>query len=437
MGARNVEEPKKSKIKKIKLDDIELINLDEETKKKKRQKKGEDDEEKIKLDGEVLKKNYERIRRKEENNKELFENLDPTVIDFVIQKLKEIVETLNVRTPKEKAVLLKLVFEKYEMLNDCNLSVTQAKDLYLLLEHDNIKALCQVSRGKNNPIKEMVENQKEKVLDKLIEAVNLEIQNVGNIEELEKLCEGLPIEILRKNNDKYKKYTEKINQKKSGLSKEKILAELEIVPENIIEIVRQLANGNLDVSSAARVIEKEAIENVKKADYDDFDEGVKIEKKKIHTQIKSILVEKAKDYCIKNPTLTVLNLKELTGDTLIESISSIIMNLVERKEYDKALEMCKFFEQKTKDDEINKYIEKIRTVIVNMEIGNMIIKGINIGDDKEIRERYFDTISKGLNQKGISLDEIPLGEITKDGTKMTLADIYYVSDKYTDKEREV
>ena len=37
MGARNVEEPKKSKIKKIKLDDIELINLDEETKKKKRQ----------------------------------------------------------------------------------------------------------------------------------------------------------------------------------------------------------------------------------------------------------------------------------------------------------------------------------------------------------------------------------------------------------------
>ena len=219
MGARNVEEPKKSKIKKIKLDDIELINLDEETKKKKRQKKGEDDEEKIKLDGEVLKKNYERIRRKEENNKELFENLDPTVIDFVIQKLKEIVETLNVRTPKEKAVLLKLVFEKYEMLNDCNLSVTQAKDLYLLLEHDNIKALCQVSRGKNNPIKEMVENQKEKVLDKLIEAVNLEIQNVGNIEELEKLCEGLPIEILRKNNDKYKKYTEKINQKKSGLSK--------------------------------------------------------------------------------------------------------------------------------------------------------------------------------------------------------------------------
>ena len=100
MGARNVEEPKKSKIKKIKLDDIELINLDEETKKKKRQKKGEDDEEKIKLDGEVLKKNYERIRRKEENNKELFENLDPTVIDFVIQKLKEIVETLNVRTPK-------------------------------------------------------------------------------------------------------------------------------------------------------------------------------------------------------------------------------------------------------------------------------------------------------------------------------------------------
>ena len=408
MGARNVEEPKKSKIKKIKLDDIELINLDEETKKKKRQKKGEDDEEKIKLDGEVLKKNYERIRRKEENNKELFENLDPTVIDFVIQKLKEIVETLNVRTPKEKAVLLKLVFEKYEMLNDCNLSVTQAKDLYLLLEHDNIKALCQVSRGKNNPIKEMVENQKEKVLDKLIEAVNLEIQNVGNIEELEKLCEGLPIEILRKNNDKYKKYTEKINQKKSGLSKEKILAELEIVPENIIEIVRQLANGNLDVSSAARVIEKEAIENVKKADYDDFDEGVKIEKKKIHTQIKSILVEKAKDYCIKNPTLTVLNLK-----------------------------MCKLFEQKTKDDEINKYIEKIRTVIVNMEIGNMIIKGINIGDDKDKRERYFDTISKGLNQKGISLDEIPLGEITKDGTKMTLADIYYVSDKYTDKEREV
>ena len=121
MGARNVEEPKKSKIKKIKLDDIELINLDEETKKKKRQKKGEDDEEKIKLDGEVLKKNYERIRRKEENNKELFENLDPTVIDFVIQKLKEIVETVNVRTPKEKAVLLKLVFEKYEMLNDCNL----------------------------------------------------------------------------------------------------------------------------------------------------------------------------------------------------------------------------------------------------------------------------------------------------------------------------
>ena len=193
----------------------------------------------------------------------------------------------------------------------------------------------------------------------------------------------------------------------------------------------------VSTSANARVIEKEAIENVKKADYDDFDEGVKIEKKKIHTQIKSILVEKAKDYCIKNPTLTVLNLKELTGDTLIESISSIIMNLVERKEYDKALEMCKFFEQKTKDDEINKYIEKIRTVIVNMEIGNMIIKGINIGDDKDKRERYFDTISKGLNQKGISLDEIPLGEITKDGTKMTLADIYYVSDKYIDKEREV
>ena len=66
----------------------------------------------------------------------------------------------------------------------------------------------------------------------------------------------------------------------------------------------------------------------------------------------------------------------------------------------------------------------------------MILKGINIGDDKDKRERYFDTISQGLNQKGISLDEIPLGEITKDGTKMTLADIYYVSDKYTDKERE-
>lgn len=431
-----MQEPKKQKPKKIKYNDIELINIDEENIKRKRQKKSEDDEEKSRQDSEILKKNREKIIKTEENNKELFENLDPAIIDFVIQKLKEIVETLDKRTPKQKALLLKLVLEKYEMLNDCNLTVTQAKDLYLLLEHDNIKALCQINKGKNNPIKDIIDQQKEKVLDKLVEAVNIEIQNVGNIEELEKLCEGLPIEILKKNNDKYKKYAEKINQKKSGLNKAKILAELEVVPENIISIVRQLALGNLDVLGAASVIEKEAIENVKKAEYDNFEEGVKLEKKKIHTKIKSILVEKAKDYCIKNPALTVLNLKELTGDTLIESMSSIIMNLVERKEYEKALEMCKYFEQKTKDEEINKYIEKIRTVVVNMEIGKMIISKINLEDDKEKRERYFDTISKEFNQKGILLEEISIGEIMNNGSKLTLADIYK-KEKIVNEEREV
>ena len=91
--------------------------------------------------------------------------------------------------------------------------------------------------------------------------------------------------------------------------------------------------------------------------------------------------------------------------------------------------VCDKFGGKDREKSIRDYVDRLRKEIRNAEIGDIILKGLNMEATPEEEKSYIELIERGLQRGNVNLRAIPLGK-SKDGLKdITLADIWPVDER--------
>lgn len=102
----------------------------------------------------------------------------------------------------------------------------------------------------------------------------------------------------------------------------------------------------------------------------------------------------------------------------------VIRNLIQRGEFKQARQICKSFSSKDKEGTMSRSIRILEREISSAEIGDLVLKGINMKSSEENDTQFFNLIKKGLQKGNVSLRSISLGK-SRNGLKdITLADIW-------------
>lgn len=194
------------------------------------------------------------------------------------------------------------------------------------------------------------------------------------------------------------------------------------VPKYLITIVEDLASGTIDIDAARKLIEIETKKKMESGTKNRFSLTREQEKEQVLMRIKNILIENK--YNIVDPENTILKIHELCGGNLADGMRVVIKNLIQRGEFKQARQICRSFYSRDKEGTMARSIRLLERDINSSEIGDFILKGINMKSNEESDSQFFNLIQKGLQKGNVSLKSIFLGK-SRDGLRdITLADVW-------------
>lgn len=340
-----------------------------------------------------------------------------------IEKIEEILKNNEGHSQKEIKELSKTIITELNKIEEYQLTVEQAEKLYYLI---NSKTLKEIELGNNEKkYNYRMSRNRKIILRKLTEAIDLVQSQTEEVEELKKLERKLTFEIQKNNQILIGTVKSKIENKILKINQQKAIDKIRNdVPENVELIIKSLAKGTLDINKADQIIEKEAEKRIESKLKNKFALTKEQEKNQILMQIRTGLMEKSEQYNIENPEKTIMLMEELNNGKIELAVRTVVKNLINRKEFEKAKEVCKKFSSKDKESSLSIYIRDLKKEIRNNEIGDFVLRGINMKGTPEEKSKFIELIEKGIRQKNINLDAVPLGK-SQDGLKnITLADIW-------------
>ncbi len=187
-----------------------------------------------------------------------------------------------------------------------------------------------------------LKNEQTIIANKYADAIIKMAENTNNLEELQRLSKEIPLQMainnplsigraktMLYNNITKLKQNEYINNYRS------------FVPKEIEKVILNISNKNFNVANALKIIEQEANNRVEEKPKTKFALTKEQEVIQILNQIKTIILEKqAEQYPIKNPQVAIENLLKMTNNDFNFSLSTVIHNLINRKEFDTANKIC-------------------------------------------------------------------------------------------------
>ena len=413
----------------IPIEDIKQCKLELEEKRK-------NDLNKKRSTKKVVKNNQpdSKIKQMRERYKKLFLSSDTTEfvqpieipqetvdkINIVITEIEEIVKTIKELPKKESRKEASTVLKQLKKIENDPLTIEQAEKLLSLMQSEKLGFL-KLNNADNIDI--YINKRKRKIVRKLAEAVDIAQSEIEDIEELKRLKKELTA-----NSQIDHIYVgvvkSRIENKISRLTQQKAINRIKNqIPKEIEDIIIDIAKGRLDISKANEIIEKEAQKRVNSKPQNKFTLTEEQEKRQILIQIKTILRENPEKYYIENPERTIMQVQELCGGELEQAISVVVKNLINIKDFNKAKGVCDNLYKKSKEGSFLIYIRRLKKQIRNGEIGDLVLKLINMNGSEEEEILYWNIIEKGLEKENIKLDTISLGK-SKDGLRtITLADV--------------
>lgn len=347
---------------------------------------------------------------------------DVELINSVIAEIEEIVEKIKELSKKERKEGASDIIAKLNKIEKYQLTIEQAEKLYYLLESETLKKLSLTSTDKTDYY---MNKNRRTILIKLSQTIDIAQAEIQDIEELKKLEKKITIKMQQNNPMILGTIKTKIRNKILKINQQKVSDKIRNdVPENIKSIIDELANGTLDIQEANRILDEEAIKKVESKPKNRFTLTEEQERRHSLIQIETILMEKPEQYNIENPEVTIMQIQELCNCGLDQAIRTVVKNLTSAKKFKKAKEVCDKFPSEDNEEQFNKYIMKLKKEIRNDEIGDMVLKGINMNGTYEEESAYFQLIEKGLKSGNIKLGAVSLGK-SQDGSKnITLADVW-------------
>jgi len=356
--------------------------------------------------------------KKEQENKELISENDKKIVDLEIKSINIILQKIEGKDLIHNRPNINDIHGKIKVIKKYNLTVEQAKKISDILLDDR---LCSI-----NGVNAYLKTIRSEIERKLTEAVSRELDEIDNIEELKtRYRENLKLvkidnAILRQSlSSKVQGKTYKMQME---LAAKKTHND---VSENIENILNQIVEGKLDIEEANKIIEQEAIRIINGRKGNKVLITQEQEENQIKYQIQKKIAEQYEKYPVKNPKESALLISELSNGGLGLSVRAIVDNLLGRKKFDEAKELCKSFLDRQYRDEINyKEIKNLRNKIRNYEVGDMVLRGLRSDWSKEEDEEYYKLIKKGIELENVELDQIVLGK-SKDGLRtVTLKSIW-------------
>ena len=354
-------------------------------------------------------------------------------VDEVINKIQEILDSMNGElTEKQERSKAFAILKEIRGISNYQLSIEQAEQLISVLQSSRIKNLKLTDY--NHKIQYSTSYGKEKAIvsRKYIQAIDMVQSETTDIEKLQILKKKLNSNPLR---DYYSAISvgvkSKINLKIEKDLNQTILNKIKNdISENILEIVRELSEGTLDIESANEIINEEAKRRVQSKVKNKFSLTEEQERNQILFQIRTALEERTEQYSITNPEMTIYQLHNLCGDSLNQSVSSVVENLINSRAFEQAKKVYAKFETESQTDEYSYSMESIRKKIRNAEIGDMVLRGIRENGNAKQDANYFELIEKGLRTANVKKRNISLGKSQSGLRNITLDDVW------PDKERE-
>lgn len=353
-------------------------------------------------------------------------------INSVIAEIEEIVESIKKLPKKERRKEVNEILPKLKQIEEYQLTIEQAEKLHYILQSEELKKL-------NSSITDKIDfymNRSRKiVIKKLAEAIDIAQAQSDELEELKGLERKLTMGMQQNNQIVVGAVKSRIGNKISKIIQQKAIDRIRNdVPEDIEFIIREIANGTLNIQIANKIIDKEAKKRVQKKPKTRFSLTEEQEKRQILIQIRTVLIEKSEQYHIENPEKTILQIQDLCGGELEQAIRTVVKNLTNVKDFERAKEVCNKFSSKDNESLLSVYIRKLKKQIRNDEISDIVLKGLNMNGTEREERTYFELIEKGIKMGNIKLGAISLGK-SQDGLRnITLADIW-VDENQKEKSR--
>lgn len=318
-------------------------------------------------------------------------------------------------TSRQKAAIE--ILDQTSKIKEYELTLEQAEKLCQLMEYINWANLGKKGNAINN-VKKSLETR-------LAQAVKKKADETNDIEQLEQLAKKITTKMQSRNQIGVAPIANEIKNKIEKLKMKSSIDRIRTaISPSIISIAESLANGTFDIQQANKAIDEEASKKVTDGVKTKFSLSQEQQRKQIILQIENQIMENASKCLLVNPDTTILQLQQLGVDEA-DAMRVVAKNLIERKEYQQAKRICEQF-SRLKDTEqyAQIYSRTLRNEIRNAELGDMVLKGINMRGTLQEEKKYWEKIEEGLKRGNIKLTSILLGKSQDDSRSITLADIW-------------
>lgn len=363
-------------------------------------------------------------KKSESNNIKTLSKEQEELIKSVVEEIEGIAKKMPELSIIEKRKNAMEILSKLTSIKEYPLTLEQAQKLYNIL---NQKEMNGLRSSRADKIDYMIVKEKAVLVKQLVEAIDILQSQTEEIEELEILEKKLTLNMQQYSQigvgnlrSKIENKISRIRQgKATNVAKSNVKKDEE---QSIKDIAKDIINGTLDVELATEIIAKEANKRMETKPKNKFAVTIEQEKRQILIQIKKVIMEGQLVYDIQNPETSIMQLSKLCGGELAQAINTVVENLISKKEYKIAKEICNKYASESK--EIYSYIRILASNIKRAEISDMVMRGINTKMSEAEDIQYFYKIEETIRKEKIKTTSISLGK-SEDGLRfITLADIW-------------
>ena len=358
---------------------------------------------------------------KNESYKVTSSSQEKEILEEVIKIIEEKIQEIRNLPKEEKRYGVYTILSELKKVQSYQLPIEYAERLYKLMKSEELKNLDTKSTDR---ISLRVNIARGNIINQFAKAIEGEINEIEIVEKLKELEKKLTLEMVKEKPILAGTVRTKISNRILEIQQQKAHERIrKNIPESVMLIIRDLINGNIDIKKANVTIDEEAKKNVKSKSNNKFSLTEQQERAQILIQIRTVIVEKAEEYIIKEPEKMVSQIQLLGGEFEL-AVRTVVKNLIARKDFEAAKSICKKFSSEDKSSEVARYIKSLRKEVRNAEIGDIVLKAINFEGTLEEERNYYELIEKGLKMGNVKLGAISLGT-NIDGTKnITMADVW-------------
>lgn len=259
---------------------------------------------------------------------------DMELIRKVITTVEEKIKAMESLSKKDKKSAGEKILSELRKIEEYQLPMEQAEHIYTLMCSKELQGL---SVKITNRIDYYIERQRIRSANQYARAIEAAHYETDDIEELLTLEKRITDQILKEDPVSIGAVKSKIKSKILALEQKKAIDRIRNdIPTNIMSIIQDLADGQLDIQRANKIIDEEAKRRVESKPKNRFSLTEEQERKQVLIQIRTAIREKDDIAKIQNPENTIIQMQELCGGELSQSIGVVVRKLIEQQEIETA-----------------------------------------------------------------------------------------------------